>query len=132
MADEIPTRPYLIRAIYDWAVDNGYTPHLLVDAAAAGVAVPPGYDQDGRIALNIHPQAVKGLTLANDAVRFSARFGGQPFEVVAPMAAVLAIYARESGRGFYFQPEPGPDGKPPEGPETTPPGKKGPKLKIVK
>jgi stringent starvation protein B len=132
VADEIPTRPYLIRAIYDWAVDNGYTPHLLVDADAEGVVVPPGYAQDGRIALNIHPQAVQDLTLANDAVRFGARFGGRPYAVVVPVAAVLAIYARESGRGFYFQPEPDPDGRPPEGPDAPPPGKKGPSLKIVK
>jgi stringent starvation protein B len=130
--DEIPTRPYLIRAIYDWAVDNGYTPHLLVDADAEGVTIPPGYAQDGRVALNIHPQAVQGLTLANDAVRFSARFGGRPFAVVAPVAAVLAIYARESERGFYFQPEPDPDGGPTQGPDAPSPEKKGPSLKIVK
>lgn len=132
MADEIATRPYLIRAIYDWAVDNAYTPHLLVDATAAGVVIPPGYAQDGRIALNIHAQAVEGLTLANDAVRFSARFGGRPFEVLVPVTAVLAIYARESGRGFYFQPEPGPGGEPPAGPEAPSAGKKSPSLKIVK
>lgn len=106
-----PSRPYLIRALYQWIVDNGATPHLLVDARGEDVVVPRDYVDGGRIILNIGPMAVHGLTLGNERIEFSARFGGRPFAVSVPVSAVLAIYARESGQGMVFNDEPGP---PPE------------------
>lgn len=95
-------RPYLIRAMYDWIVDNGLSPYLLVAADAQGVDVPPGFDQEGKVTLNVSPQAVRGLTLGNDWVSFSARFGGRPTNVGFPPGAVLAVYARENGEGMLF------------------------------
>jgi stringent starvation protein B len=124
-------RPYLIRAIYDWIVDNNMTPHLLVKADHEGVVVPTRYIKDGKIILNVAPQAVQGLTLGNDEVNFSARFSGVPQAVYLPTRAVLAIYARENGQGLVFNEEEG-DATPPPTPT---PGKKGaerPKLKVVK
>lgn len=95
-------RPYLIRALYEWIADNDLTPHLLVDAEQPGVVVPQGYVADGRIVLNVAASAVHGLVLGNDAVLFSARFGGRSFPVEVPVAAVLGIYARENGHGMLF------------------------------
>ena len=129
-----PLKLYLIRAVYDWAVDSGFTPQVLVDATAAGVKVPPAYVQDGRIVLNIHPRAVGHFEFSADVIRFSARFGGQSLVVEAPYPAVLAIYARENNQGITFpelparEKESGSEDKPPDG---KPPGK-GPTLRIVK
>jgi stringent starvation protein B len=95
-------RPYLIRAIFDWAVDNGLTPHVVVAANVDGVEVPAQHVSDGKIILNISPRAVQGLVIDNESIRFTARFGGQPFHVNAPPRAVLAIYAKESGEGVVF------------------------------
>lgn len=100
-----PARPYLIRAIHDWIVDNGYTPHLLADVSVPGTVVPMQYAEDNRIVLNVSPNATHGLMLGNDQVTFSARFGGTPFQVQVPVKAVLAIYARENGQGMVFQDE---------------------------
>lgn len=102
-------RPYLIRAIFDWACDNGYTPHLLVAADYPGVAVPQQYVQDGRITLNISPVAVQSLDLNSEPIWFSARFGGRAFDVLVPSGAVLAIYARENGEGMMFGEPEAPD-----------------------
>jgi stringent starvation protein B len=107
-------RPYLIRAMYDWVVDNGLTPYLLVAADAQGVIVPEDYAQEGRLTLNVNPQAVQGLQLNNDMISFNARFGGRPFQVSLPPGAVLAIYARENGEGMLFGEEEAPE-PPPEG-----------------
>ncbi|PWC13013.1 ClpXP protease specificity-enhancing factor [Brenneria corticis] len=101
-----PRRPYLLRAFYDWLLDNQLTPHLVVDITLPGVMVPMEFARDGQIVLNIAPRAVGGLELADDSVRFNARFGGVPRQVYVPMAAVLAIYARENGAGTMFEPEP--------------------------
>ncbi|AKM48842.1 MULTISPECIES: ClpXP protease specificity-enhancing factor [Edwardsiella] len=100
-----PRRPFLLRAFYDWLLDNQLTPHLVVDVHCADVMVPMEYARDGQIVLNIAPRAVGGLELADDAVRFNARFGGVPRQVYVPMAAVMAIYARENGAGTMFEPE---------------------------
>ena len=138
------TRPYLIRAIHEWAVDNNLTPHVLVDATAAGVKAPASYARDGRITFNIHPQAVKDLNLGNEWLLFSARFGGNSFSVEIPATAVLAVYVRETGRGIFFQgagdeetagsgghsPSVAGD-EPPPSPDKPPP-QKGPRLKVVK
>lgn len=95
-------RPYLLRAFYEWIVDNNCTPYLVVDATFSGVKVPTQFVQNGQIVLNTAPSAVGNLQLANDAVTFNARFGGQPFALYIPVGAVLAIYARENGAGTVF------------------------------
>lgn len=99
-------RPYLLRAFYDWLLDNQLTPHLVVDINLPGVLVPLEYARDGQIVLNIAPRAVGNLELGNDQVTFNARFGGVPRTVTVPLAAVMAIYARENGAGTMFEPEP--------------------------
>lgn len=101
-------RPYLLRAIYEWIADNGLTPHVLVDARVAGVRVPAHTVKDGQVVLNIAERAVVRLAMDNDALRFSARFGGVSQNVVVPMAAVIAIYARESGQGMALPEDPHP------------------------
>lgn len=124
-------RPYLIRAMYDWVVDNGLTPYLLVAADAEGVQVPAGYAQEGRLTLNVNPQAVRNLELGNDLISFHARFGGQPFHVSVPPGAVLALYASENGEGMLFGEEEVPP--PPEPPDDEPPKSGGRShLKVVK
>ncbi len=124
MADSPPTmtshRPYLLRALYEWIADNGMTPHILVDAAAPGVRVPAHTVKDGRVVLNIADRAVARLELDNDAVRFTARFGGVSHPVMVPVAAVLAIYARETGQGMAL-PEDGGAAEPPPDDDPTPP-----------
>ena len=93
-------RPYLLRALYEWIVDNGMTPHLLVDATRPAVRVPVHAVKDGRIVLNVADRAVSQLDMGNDVIRFSARFGGVSHSVSVPVGAVLAIYARETGQGM--------------------------------
>lgn len=99
------SRPYLLRAIHQWIVDNDCTPYLLVNANAAGVAVPREYIENEKIILNISATAAHNLALGDEEVVFNARFGGRPMEVVAPVPAVLAIYARENGQGMLFTDE---------------------------
>ncbi|MGY5583688.1 ClpXP protease specificity-enhancing factor [Vibrio cincinnatiensis] len=96
----------MLRAFYDWLLENELTPHLVVDATLNGVRVPMEYVQDGQIILNVAPRAVGNLELGNDEVTFSARFGGRPHLVIVPLYAVQAIYARENGAGTMFDPEP--------------------------
>ena len=95
-------RPYLIRAIYDWATDQQFTPHVMVAADFPGVLVPTEYVQDGRITLNISPAAVQNFDILPDMLWFSARFAGRAFEVQVPHGSVLAIFARENGEGLVF------------------------------
>ena len=95
-------RPYLIRALYEWLVDNDLTPHLMVAADREDVVVPGQYVKDGRIILNVCPTAVQMLELGNELISFSARFGGVPTAVSVPPSAVLGIYARENGQGMLF------------------------------
>jgi len=97
-----PNRPYLLRAFYDWIIDNKCTPYLVVDATYPAVKVPQQFVQNGQIVLNVLPSAVGNLQLGNDFVTFNARFGGQPFALSIPVKAVLAIYARENGAGTVF------------------------------
>lgn len=99
------TKPYLIRAIHEWSLDNGYTPQILVVADGDEVAVPLQHVKDNQIVLNIHPQSVRNLELGNDYLLCSARFSGKAFEIVVPVQYVLAIYARENGQGIVFQDE---------------------------
>lgn len=102
------SRPYLVRALYEWIVDNDCTPHLLVNADHAGVQVPDGFASDGQIVLNVAPSAVRQLKMDNQAISFEGRFGGVPHSLHVPSAAVMAIYARENGQGMVFEVEPTP------------------------
>lgn len=106
LTDLTARRPYLLRAMHEWLLDNNLTPHLVADVNQPGIQVPMEFARDGQIVLNIAPGAVGNLQMLNDEVRFNARFGGVPRLVVVPMAAVLAIYARENGAGTMFEPEP--------------------------
>lgn len=101
----LPKRPYLLRAYYDWLVDNEFTPYLVVNANYMGVKVPVEYVQDGQIVLNLSSNATGNLELTNDFIQFNARFRGIPQEVFIPMEAAIAIYARENGDGIMFEPE---------------------------
>ena len=125
-------RPYLIRALYDWIVDNEMTPHLLVDAEAKGVVVPRQFVQDGRIVLNISPGAVRELDLGNEEIVFGARFGGMAMEVRVPPRTILGIYAKENGRGMLFPEEDQEQDPPTDEPLPPGPGGKKPTLKVVK
>ena len=128
-----PSKPYVIRAIYDWIVDNNCTPHVLIDAACDGVVVPADYVTDEQIVLNISPTAVVGLHLGNDAIAFSGRFGGVPLDVELPMESVLSIYARENGQGMVFDDDDAGGPNPPSGPEPIQSGAtKKPSLTLVK
>lgn len=100
-----PKRPYLLRAYYDWLVDNSFTPYLVVDATYLGVNVPIEYIKDGQIVLNLSANATGNLQLTNDFIQFNARFKGVSRELYIPMGAALAIYARENGDGVMFEPE---------------------------
>lgn len=122
-------RPYLLRAIKEWILDNGNTPHLLVNAVAEGVQVPVQYVQDGKIVLNISPHAVKELEISNELVSFNARFGGQPVSVRIPVRSVLAIYAKENGMGIVF---PDQDTEAEVEPKQSAPLEKTPHLTLVK
>ena len=131
------TKPYFLRAMYEWCLDNGFTPHLVV-AVNSRTRVPQGYVKDGEIVLNINFSATKDLLIGNDAVTFSARFGGNPFDIYVPVDAVRGIFARETGQGMFFEADeeaPPPTEGEPEGPpdEPEPPtGNKRPALKLVK
>ena len=128
-----PSKPYVVRAIYDWIVDNNCTPHVLVDADVEGVVVPVDYVNEGQIVLNISPTAVVSLHLGNDVIAFSGRFGGVAMEVILPLPSVLGIYARENGQGMIFDDDNEADDRtPPEPDPISPsPGHK-PSLKLVK
>jgi stringent starvation protein B len=113
-------RPYLTRAIYDWIIDNEWTPHLIVDAEVENVVIPREFVKEGKIVLNILPSAVKNLELGDDWINFEARFSGRPFKISIPIQAVLALYARENGRGMTFPLEEIPQESPPEPPPSRP------------
>lgn len=98
-------RPYLLRALYDWICDNHLTPYLLVDASDDDLSVPRDFVEDNKIVLNISPSSIRDLDLSNDYISFKARFSGQSISVYFPVEAVLAIYAKENGRGMIFTEE---------------------------
>jgi len=121
------SRPYLIRALYEWIVVNDLSPYLLVDAKINGVKAPSEFSVNEKIVFNLSPQAVKDLNLGNDTLTFRARFSGKSHNIVVPIAAVLAIYSKENGRGMVFS----------EDDETQPPDpsnsdKPNTKLKLVR
>ena len=134
------SRPYLVRALYEWIVDNDCTPHILVNSEYPSVQVPQGFASDGQIVLNVSPSAVHHLHMDNEAVSFEGRFGGVPHTLFVPISAILGIYARENGQGMVFEleaplegddgVEPDDDGPPPGSEPPRPSGR--PSLKVVK
>jgi stringent starvation protein B len=121
---DLSTKPYLIRAIYEWCNDSGFTPYIAV-AAGEGVRVPPEHVKNGEIVLNVSALATNRLTMGNEAIEFQARFGGLARDVYVPIERVIAIYARENGQGMAFEPaRPGPASAPdtvlPAGPAPRP------------
>ncbi len=132
-----PSRPYLVRALNEWIVDNDMTPYIVVDAGVQGVRVPEDYVTNGQIILNVSPGAVSDFTVDSDAIEFRARFGGVPMQVYIPVVAVMAIYAKENGQGMVFGAEPGAP-EPPNPEDGSSGGSKSsasttkPSLKIVK
>jgi len=114
------SRPYILRALYEWIVENGCTPYILVNAFGSGVQVPQEHVKDGQIVLNISPTAVHGLQIFDEAIDFSGRFAGIPTPVYVPVGSILGIYARENGQGMVFEqeepaPQPPIDGPGPSG-----------------
>jgi stringent starvation protein B len=99
------SRPYIIRALYEWILENSCTPYILVNAYGQGVQVPQEHVKDGQIILNISPAAVQGLLIRDFALEFNGRFAGIPTPVYVPISAVMGIYARENGQGMVFDPE---------------------------
>lgn len=123
-------RPYLIRAMHEWMIDNGLTPHLVADATHEGLVVPPEHVTDGKIILNVSFAATRGLSLGNDQIEFETRFGGAPHRLSVPVSAVLGIYARETGQGMIFSDEkPAPPSDDSSGPGAAP---SKPNLTVVK
>jgi len=112
-------RPYLVRALNEWILDNNCTPYILVNAYENGVEVPQNYVKDGQIVLNISPRAVQGLVISNGGIEFNGRFGGIPTHVYVPTSAVLGIYARENGQGMIFEKEDMPEQHPEQAPGPT-------------
>ncbi len=114
------SRPYMIRALYDWIVDNGFTPVIVVNATAEGASLPQQYvNSDGQIILNVSPGAVIELDMGNKAISFNARFGGIPTDVYVPVYSIMGIYARENGQGMNFDFEAPPEEPDPEPSSTT-------------
>ena len=101
-----PSRPYILKALYEWLLDNELTPHLVVNAEEDNVTVPLQFVDEGQIVLNVNPSAVRNFFMDDEAVSFNARFSGQPMDVYVPMRAIMAIYARENGQGMGFGTEP--------------------------
>ncbi|MGL4674264.1 MAG: ClpXP protease specificity-enhancing factor, partial [Wohlfahrtiimonas sp.] len=99
-------KPYIIRAFYEWILDNNVTPYIAVDATLPYVEVPEQYVSEGKIILNLLPSAIHNLSLGNEWISFSTRFNGVSVDINAPIGAVVAIYARENGHGIEFPPEP--------------------------
>jgi stringent starvation protein B len=129
----ISRRPYLLRAMHEWISDAGHTPHVIVDALRAGVEVPAAYVKDGKIVLNLSMTATQRLQLKNEWIEFDARFAGVAHHVHVPMAAVLGIYARETGEGMIFsesETEPTPPEVPTQ-PDRPPPPSEGRRAKLT-
>ncbi len=143
-----PSRPYLLRALYDWILDNNLMPYVLVNSEYPEVRVPPGYSEDGKIILNLAPLAVTGFAMNNECLEFKASFDGRLMHLYIPMNSILAIYAFENGRGLFLGSEeeliheiaeggnsddnPPPDGGTAGGNGTPPRPKGPPKLTVVK
>jgi stringent starvation protein B len=121
-------RPYLLRAMYQWVLDNGSTPYIIVSTTLPGVSVPAGHAENGRIVLNIGPMSIRNLEISNEKISFDGRFSGHSFRVSAPIGAVMAVYAKESGEGMAFEAERAADAEQPTPREPSPGGH----LRVVK
>jgi stringent starvation protein B len=136
------SRPFIVRALYEWILENDCTPYVLVNAMADSVQVPQQFVKNGQIVLNVSPVAIMDLLITNEAMTFNGRFGGVPMDIYVPMSAVMGIYAKENGQGMIFDLEDsGPEPKPPSGfkPKTvektkpsSPPEKSKAGLRVVK
>jgi stringent starvation protein B len=125
-----PLKPYLIRSIYEWIIDNQLTPHLLVDAENPDAVLPTDFIENGKIVLNMRPEAIQDLLLGNNEIQFHARFSGESIHIITPTTAVLAIYAKENGKGMVFDPEESNNDTPP--PSTPEKKHTKPQLRVVK
>lgn len=96
-------RPYMVRALHEWILDNGCTPYILVNTFAKNVQVPQDYVKDGQIILNISPSAIQNLLISNDGIEFDGRFGGIPTQIYVPIASIMGVYAKENGQGMMFE-----------------------------
>ncbi len=124
-------RPYLVRALRDWIIDNGMTPYILVDAEMPDVEVPRQYVAEGKVVLNLSPTAINDLDLENEILTFNARFSGRSYNVILPVLSIIAIYAQENGKGMVFaEEEPDTDPSPPTEGEKKKPARK-PNLTLV-
>ena len=121
------SKPYLVRALYEWILDNDTTPYILVDTNNDRLVIPPGIANDGKVVLNLAPAAIQNLEMTNEHVSFSARFNGVAEDIYCPIASLMAIYARENGEGMMFPPE---DSEADSDDTETKP--KGPTLKVIK
>lgn len=126
------SKPYLIRGLYEWLLDNDATPYVLVDTSSEAVEIPKGIANDGKVVLNLSPSAIQNLEMTNEYLSFSARFSGVSQNVYCPILSVLAIYAKENGKGMMFaednqQEEPSANDKPATDKKSKRPG-----LKVVK
>ena len=130
------SRPYLVRALYDWIVDNRFTPYILVNSLAKDVLVPQDYvNPDGQVVLNVSPSAVVNFVMNDKQLSFRARFGGVPTDIFVPCHAIMGIYAKENQQGMIFEPEPDPDNLPPNTKllkDKNMSNKERPSLKVVK
>ena len=127
------SKPYLVRALYEWILDNDTTPYILVDTGIDQVLVPPGIANDGKVVLNLAPAAIEHLEMTNEHVSFSARFNGVAENIFCPIASLLAIYARENGEGMMFPVEESDDSSDESGVDASDRAKsKGPTLKVIK
>lgn len=126
-----PSRPYFVRAVYEWVLDNQMTPYLLVNADYPMVEVPSEFVNAGKIVLNLAPSAIRELQMGNDFIAFSARFSGRVRQLTVPLGSVLAVYAKENGKGMFFDDSeiPPPDDG---GDDSSPPSGGRPALKVVK
>ena len=108
------SRPYMVRALYEWILENNCTPYVLINALANEVLVPTEFVKNGQIVLNVSPSAIVDLEISNDSIMFNGRFGGVPMDIFAPMTAVMGIYTRENGQGMMFEMEEEPEPQPPK------------------
>jgi len=124
------SKPYLVRALYEWILDNDTTPYILVDTSSEQVLIPPGIANDGKVVLNLAPPAIQHLEMTNEYLSFSARFNGVAEEIYCPMPSLMAIYARENGEGMMFPAEEADAETGPDKPSEDKP--RGPTLTVIK
>ena len=123
------SKPYLVRALYEWILDNDTTPYILVDTSSDQVLIPQGIASDGKVVLNLAPAAIQNLEMTNEHISFSARFNGVAEDLYCPISALMAIYARENGEGMMFPAEESDDNTESSSENDKP---KGPTLTVIK